>query len=138
MKSEKTHHRKREFNGCIELIPARPAYVEFIGPRRTWGFPIHHLTHFVFQENLHRADAKTSPTDQLILAYPPALVILKGWRLEQILDPLMQGRIKRIHAEKHLGTLMIEQTWVSEIHVIPFHDLILEPDKLENLIANLK
>ena len=32
-----------------------------------------------------------------------------------MLDPLMQGRVKRIHAEKYLGTLIIGEPWVSEI-----------------------
>ena len=39
--------------------------------------------------------------------------------LEQMLDPLMQGRVKRVHAEKFLGTLMIGEPWVSEIVIVP-------------------
>ncbi|MGH7952579.1 MAG: hypothetical protein ACREFE_11770 [Limisphaerales bacterium] len=136
MKSEKSHHNKREFGGCVELIPVRPDYVEFIDAHRIWGFPIHHLTHFVLQENPRCTDRKTSPPDQLILVYPPGIVVLKGWRLEQMLDPLMQGRVKRIHAEKHLGTLMIEETWVSEIHVILRDGFIRDQDRLENVIAD--
>jgi hypothetical protein len=133
MKSEKSHHHKREFGGCVELIPSKPKYIEFIDTHQIWGFPIHHLTHFVFQENPHCTDRKTSPPGQLILVYPPAIVVLKGWRLEWMLDPLMQGRVKRIHAEKHLGTLMIEEAWVAEIYVLLFDDLI--KDRLKDWIS---
>jgi hypothetical protein len=37
-----------------------------------------------------------------------------------MVGPLVGGRIARVHAEKHLGSLIIEEAWVSEIHVIPF------------------
>ena len=47
----------------------------------------------------------TSPPDQLLLVYPEALVFLRGWRLELMLGPLVTGRVARVHAEKHLGTL---------------------------------
>ena len=57
-----------------------------------------------------------------ILVYPDAIVILRGWRLELLVGPLVSGRVARIHAEKHLGTLIIEEAWVSEIHVIPYDD----------------
>jgi hypothetical protein len=43
--------------------------------------------------------------------------MLRGWRLELLVGPLASGRVARIHAEKHLGTLIIEEAWVSEIHV---------------------
>ena len=55
-----------------------------------------------------------------MLVYPDAIVILRGWRLELMVGPLVTGRIARVHAEKHLGSLIIEEAWVSEIHVIPF------------------
>ena len=29
------------------------------------------------------------------------------------------GDIARVHAEKHLGTLILDEAWVSEIHVVP-------------------
>ncbi|MGH7990996.1 MAG: hypothetical protein ACREDS_12505, partial [Limisphaerales bacterium] len=90
---------------------------------------------FVFQKNPHCADRKTSPPDQLVLVYPPAIVLLMGWRLEQMLDPLIQRRIKRIHAEKHLGTLMIEEAWVSEIRVILFDNTIRDQDRLKDFIS---
>jgi len=52
MKSDKSHppKPKREFGGCIELIPARPDYTEFVDARRIWGFPISYLTHFSFRK----------------------------------------------------------------------------------------
>ena len=68
---------------------------------------------------------KTSPTDLLILVFETRMVFLYGWRLEQMLDPLMQGRVKRVHAEKFLGTLMIGEPWVSEIVICsPIHNAI--------------
>ena len=52
----------------------------------------------------------------LVLVYPEArLVFLRGWRLELMLDPLVTGRVARVHAEKHLGTLILDEAWVSEI-----------------------
>jgi hypothetical protein len=137
MKSEKSHHtkNKREFGGCVELIPDQPDYIEFIDSRRIWGFAIHRLTHFVLQENPNCFGQKTLPPDLLFLIYPPAIVVLKGWRLEQLVGPLVNGRVARIHAEKHLGTLIIEEAWVSEIHVIQPNKTFLQPDKLETWIA---
>ena len=137
MKSEKSHHtkNKREFGGCVELIPAQPDYIELIDSRRIWGFAIHRLTHFVLQENPNCFGQKTLPPDLLFLIYPPAIVVLKGWRLEQLVGPLVSGRVARIHAEKHLGTLIIEEAWVSEIHVIQPNKTFLQPDKLETWIA---
>ena len=55
----------------------------------------------------------------LILVFETRKVFLYGWRLELMLDPLMQGRVKRVHAEKYLGTLVIGEPWVSEIKVFP-------------------
>jgi hypothetical protein len=46
-------------------------------------------------------------------------VFLRGWRLELMIGPLVSGRIARVHAEKHLGTLILDEAWVSEIHVVP-------------------
>ena len=137
MKAEKSPHtkNKREFGGCVELIPAQPDYIEFIDSRRIWGFAIHRLTHFVLQENPNCSGQKTLPPDLLFLIYPPAIVVLKGWRLEQLVGPLVNGRVARIHAEKHLGTLIIEEAWVSEIHVIQPNKTFLQPDKLETWIA---
>ena len=55
----------------------------------------------------------------LVLIFKTRVAFLFGWRLEQMLDPLMQGRVKRIHAEKYLGTLIISEPWVSEIVIVP-------------------
>jgi len=136
MKSEKSHHTKHkpEFAGCVELIPPQPEYIEFIDARRIWAFEIYRLTHFVMQENPNPSGAKTSPPDQLILVFISATVVLKGWRLEHLIGPLLNRRVARIHAEKHLGTLIIEEAWVSEIHVLLADNTILQPDKLANWI----
>jgi hypothetical protein len=53
------------------------------------------------------------------LFYPSAMVVLKGWRLENLVGPLASGRVARIHAEKHLGALMLGEAWVSEVLVFP-------------------
>jgi hypothetical protein len=45
-------------------------------------------------------------------------------RLELLLDPLMNGRVKRVHGEKFPGTPMIEEPWVSEIKIIPRYEAI--------------
>jgi hypothetical protein len=128
MKSKQAHPRhKREFSGCVELIPAQPLFIEFIDTHRVWAFPIQHLTHLVLHENLQNRNRKNLPPDELILVYSPALVVLHGWRLEFLLGPLVCGRVARIHAEKHLGALIIEEAWVAEIHVVPHEKRVLNP-----------
>lgn len=132
-----SHKRKlhalshQPFAGSVELVPPPPKYVEFIDAHRLWGFRIEQLTHFVLDENAEHNDKRTLPPHQLRLAYPDAVVILRGWRLELMIGPLVAGRIARVHAEKHLGTLVIEEAWISEIHVIPFTNPRLPEDRLE-------
>jgi hypothetical protein len=121
MKSEKSRPEpdRQQFAGCVELIPALPTFIEFVTAQRLWGIPSRQLECFVLSHNPEMERKKTSPTDLLVLVFKTKLVFLFGWRLERILDPLMQGRLKRIHAEKFLGTLMIDEPWVSEIAVVP-------------------
>ena len=121
MKSEKSHSEsgKPPFIGCVEIVPPPPTFIEFITAHRLWGIPIRQLKFFVLGSNPESDGKRTSPTDMLVLVFETRLVFLFGWRLEQMLDPLMQGRIKRIHAEKFLGTLMIGEPWVSEIVIVP-------------------
>ena len=121
---------KRQFAGCVELTPPLRDYIEFLDDHRLWGFPIGHLKEFVLQAGSHEGDQKTGPPEQLILVYPTALVVLVGWRLELMIGSLICGRVARVHAEKHLGPLMIEEAWVSEIHVLLNDDNILEPELL--------
>jgi hypothetical protein len=137
MKSEKSHHTKHkfEFGGCVELIPTPPDYTEFIDAHRIWCFPISHLTHFVLQENPNSNGQKTLPPDQIVLLYPPATVVLKGWRLELLLGPLVNGRVARVHAEKHLGALILGEAWVSEIRVLLRDNLIRDHERFENAIS---
>ena len=78
-----------------------------------------HLADLVFEKNPEHHGNKTLPPDQLVLQYRRHKVIIKGWRLELLAGPLIAGRVARVHAEKHLGPLMIEEAWVSEIHVVP-------------------
>lgn len=113
------HKSKRHFAGCIELIPHSPVCIEFIDAHRLWGFPMAHLTELVLEENPEHHGKKTSPPEQIVLHYRRSKVVLKGWRLELLAGPLIAGRVARIHAEKHLGPLILEEAWVSEIHVIP-------------------
>jgi len=110
----------KPFAGSVELIPVSPKFIEFIDTHRIWGFPIEQLAHFVLEDNPEHHGKQTLPPQQLMLVYPDASVILRGWRLELMVGPLIEGRIARVHAEKHLGTLIIEEAWVSEIHVTPF------------------
>ena len=120
MSHKKFHpHSHKPFSGSVELIPAEPLFTEFIDAHRLWGFPIAQLEQFVLEENPQHQNKRTSPPQQLMLAYRDALVFLRGWRLELMIGPLMTGRVGRVHAEKHLGSLIIEEAWVSEIHVVP-------------------
>jgi hypothetical protein len=114
------HLSPKPFVGSVELIPLPLKFIEFIDAHRLWGFPIGQLSHFVLEDNPEHHGKRTLPPQQLILLYPDAVVILKGWRLELLVDPLVSGRVARVHAEKHLGTLIIEEAWVSEICVLPF------------------
>jgi hypothetical protein len=108
---------RRPFAGSVELIPPPLKLIEFIDAHRLWAFPIEQLAHLVLENNPEHNAKKTLPPDQLTLVYPDALVALRGWRLELMLGPLVTGRVARVHAEKHLGPLVIEEAWVSEIHV---------------------
>jgi hypothetical protein len=121
MKSETSHSDpgKPPFAGCVDLIPASPTCIEFVTARRLWGIPLRQLESFSLGGNPEADGKKTSPTDLLVLVFATRLVFLFGWRLELMLDPLMQGRVRRIHAEKFLGTLMIGEPWVSEIVIAP-------------------
>jgi hypothetical protein len=121
----------KPFVGSVELIPLPPKFIEFIDAHRLWGFPIQQLAHFVLEENPEQRGKTTLPPHQLILVYPDAIVILRGWRLELLVGLLISGRVARIHAEKHLGTLIIEEAWVSEIHVIPYDNPSLLEGRLE-------
>ena len=117
---KKLHHLSHKpFTGSVELIPPQLAFVEFIDAHRLWGFPIGQLSHFVLEDNPEHRGTRTQPPHQLMLVYPDAVVILRGWRLELMVGPLVGGRIARVHAEKHLGSLIIEEAWVSEIQVTP-------------------
>ena len=110
MKSE-----KHQFTGCVEQVPEQPTFIEFVTSRLLWGIPLRQLQCFVLGSNPESDGKKTSPPDLLILVFETRTVFLFGWRLDTLLDPLMKGRVKRVHAEKHLGTLMICEPWVSEI-----------------------
>lgn len=119
-------HRKKlhpfsakPFTGSVELLPPQPLFIEFIDARRLWAFPIAGLEHFVLEDNPQHQDKRTSPPQQLVLTYPDATVTLRGWRLELMVGPLITGRVARVHAEKHLGSLILEEAWISEIHVVP-------------------
>jgi hypothetical protein len=107
----------KPFVGSVELIPPQSHFVEFIDADRLWGFPIHQLAQFVLEDNPEQHGKRNLPPHQLTLFYLRSLVILRGWRLELLVGPLVSGRVARIHAEKHLGTLIIEEAWVSEIQV---------------------
>lgn len=126
MKSGKSHSQsnrppldKPQFAGSVEIIPSRPAFIEFITTKHLWGIPLRQLDYFILGYNPESDGKKTSPPDLLMLFFQTRLVCLFGWRLELMLDPLMQGRVKRVHAEKFLGTLMIGEPWVSEIVIVP-------------------
>ena len=123
MKSKKLHRSptkyRRDFSGSIEFTPQHPTHIEFIDEEKIYGFPIHQLIRFHLQEYSVHQDDKTLPPDELVLFYPSAMVVLKGWRLENLVGPLASGRVARIHAEKHLGALMLGEAWVSEVLVFP-------------------
>jgi hypothetical protein len=123
MKSKKTHRSpsryRREFNGSIEFTPPQPTHIEFIDEEKIYGFPIHQLTNFHLQEHSIHKDNNTLPPDELVLFYTSGMVVLKGWRLENLIGALASGRVARIHAEKHLGALMLGEAWVSEVLVFP-------------------
>lgn len=107
----------KPFSGSVELIPPAPLFIEFIDAERLWGFPANQLSEFVLEDHPEHQGKKTLPPHQLTLIFPAARVVLCGWRLELMVGSLVSGRIARVHAEKLLGPLVIEEAWVSEIHV---------------------
>ena len=137
--NKKLHHPSHKpFAGSVELIPPQPEFVEFIDTHRLWGFPIKQLVHFVLAENPEHQAKRTLPPDRLILVYATGLVILKGWRLELMVGALVAGRIARVHAEKHLGALIIGEAWVSEIRVTFLGNPGLWAGRLEPFISTGK
>ena len=135
--TKKLHHLSHKpFVGSVKLTPPQPGFVEFIDSHRLWGFPIQQLAHFVLEDNPEHQGKRTLPPTQLILVFETGMVILKGWRLELMTGPLVTGRVAHVHAEKHLGALIIEEPWVSEIHVIPFDNVRL--GRLETPVAAKK
>ena len=126
MKSEKSHGQssrpspdKPQFNGSVEIIPLCPTFIEFITTHRLWGLRQDQLEYFILGENPEQDGTANSPTDMLMLAFETQIICLFGWRLELMLDPLMQGRVKRVHAEEYLGTLIVGEPWVSKIKEVP-------------------
>lgn len=107
----------KPFSGSVELIPPSPLFIEFIDAERLWGFPINRLAEFVLEDHPEHQGKKTLPPHQLTLIFPTAQVVLCGWRLELMIGPLVSGRIARVHAEKLLGPLVIEEAWVTDIRV---------------------
>ncbi len=121
----------RPISSSVELIPLPPKFTEFIDAHRIWGFSSHELSHFVLEDNPEHHGKRTLPPHQVILLYPEAVVILKGWRLELLVGPLVSGRVARVHAEKSPGPLIIQEARVSEICVLPFIHISLLKNKPE-------
>lgn len=129
MKPEKPHAKQSSaetphFRGSVELVPPHPIVIEFITAKHLWGLPLRQLEYFVLGNNPGQNGKKTLPTDLLVLVFKDRVVFLFGWRLEFMLDPLMQGRVKRVHAEEFLGTLMIDEPWVSDIKIFPRYEAL--------------
>jgi hypothetical protein len=120
--SRSSNPSQRPFAGCVELIPPQPHFIEFVTADSIWGFPIRQFSHFSLENNPDHQDKKTWPPDQLLLFYGTAVVVLRGWRLELMLGPLAGGRIARVHAEKHLGALILDEAWVSKIYVVSIRE----------------
>jgi hypothetical protein len=118
--SKKAHvFSHKHFAGSVELIPSQRFCVEFIDGERLWGFPIQHLADFTLEDDPEHQSKRTLPPQRLTLTFRRSHVILRGWRLELLVGPLVSGRVARIYAEKHLGALVIDEAWVSEIQVQP-------------------
>jgi hypothetical protein len=124
MNSDRSHstRHKRQFNGCIELIPPPPKFIEFVTDNHLFGIAFHQLDSFVLSSIPKPLEKKGGPPDLLILIFKTRTVALFGWRLELMAGPLVSGQIARVHAEKHLGPLMIEEAWVTDIKISPRFD----------------
>jgi hypothetical protein len=119
MKSEKAQSEANgpQFIGCIEIVPSLPAFIEFVSAEQIWGIPPKQLEFFILSHS-RKSDGKKA-TDLLVLVFKTRLVFLFGLRLERMLDPLTQGRIKRIHTEKPGGSRRVGEPKVSQIVVTP-------------------
>jgi hypothetical protein len=126
MKSEKapSESNKPQFVGCVEIVPSLPAFIEFVTANRLWGIAFRHFEFFVLGENPETDGKEASPPDLLVLGFQTRLVVLWGWRLEQLLDLLTQGRVKRVHAQEFPGSLRMGELWVSKIASIPRFETI--------------
>lgn len=119
MKSERdqSESNRPRFIGCIEIVPSLPAFIEFVGTTEIWGIPPRQLECFLLSPS-PKSDGKKT-TDLLVLAFKTRLVFLLGRQLGGMIDPLTQGRIKRIHAGKPHSSQRTGEPWVSEIFVTP-------------------
>jgi hypothetical protein len=119
MKSEKapSESNRPQFTGCIEIVPSLPAFIEFVSTTEIWGIPPRQLECFLLSQSPKSGGEKE--TDLLVLAFKTRLVFVFGQRLERMLDPLTQGRIKRIHTEKPGGSRRAGEPRVSQIVVTP-------------------
>ena len=112
---------KPQFGASVELIPARPLLIEFVGNKQIWGFPNHLLNHFVLEANPKYDGKDATPPDQLTLDYSTAVVTLIGWRLDMMLGPLGSGCVARVRtATAALAGLTVEEPWVTEIWISEF------------------
>ena len=87
---------------------------------RVWGFPYGHLLNYQLEKNPDAELDVAAPPDRLALSFSTHDVILLGWRLTQVLDPLGRARIASLIARlPRYANLEKEKAFVSSIIVKP-------------------
>jgi len=102
----------------IEPSPLALDFRDSLG--RVWGFPYGHLLNYQLDKNPNAELHAATPPDRLSLSFSTHDVLLLGWRLSKVLDPLDRARIASLIARlPRYANLEKEKAFIAEIIVKP-------------------
>lgn len=115
---ESLQAEKLPTGSCIELIQPQLLTTEYWNGKRIWILPLHRLDHAFLEQDAEPDTAKGPPLQRLVVVYLTARVILKGRRLDLMLEVLSAGRVARVKAgdPKYAG-LFRGEPWIANITV---------------------
>ena len=117
--SESSFHR--EETKCFELHGSSSATIDFFtGDKRVYGFPYHHLIHYVLDANPNLDRDRDAPPERITLWFSSHDVVVLGWRLQGLLQFFHDAKITTIRSidarYANLGDVM---PFIAEIIVTP-------------------
>ena len=105
------------FHGCVEILPPLNPTIQFIDHDQVWLFSRKIFLASSLVENPEQKKRKTLPPEILKLYFSGAEIIITGWRLQPVVEALLNGRLILVRAEKLLGNLVLDEPWVNAIQV---------------------